>query len=215
MADYPTLEIEADVDGDGSQETGRFVLAGNVTVAEQVQLDYLFSNKGGKLNAIIGGSAEKQLNIDKQTANRRRGIWVDVGAGAQIYEIDFTGWQGATVPERDSSGTVVGRKPLRWGNTGNPDTLTKGDATGADALTQIQVLNRYLIKGTTDSVSPATFEVGEYSPDGLYDGPLEVAIQGPKHVRTSESDSTFDGTFTAVTVENINDYKDALDRVEF
>lgn len=202
--DYPTLQIEADVDDDGSNEKGIFKLVGDVQVAEQVQIDYVASNKGQKINAILRGT-DQLTEEDLPTADRRQGIWIDVGAGSHIYEIQFTGWEGA-VDGNDN--------PVQWGNTGNPDNLTKADATGSDVMNQIQIFNRYLLRGTTDSVNPATFHVGQYRPGGLYE-PLEVAIQGPKHVRNSQSPQTFDGTFTVVALESVEDFKDALSRVEY
>lgn len=188
------LEITADPDNDGSEETGTFEMVGNATVGEEVQVDYQLGGAGDTVNSIV-----QEYLFDKQ--HRRRGVFLDLGAGSHIFEIDFNGWEGAV----DQDGN-----PLKWGDGSGS---LPADATGEDPLTQMQIFNQYLRTGTTDSLNPATLKIGQYHPDGALDDKLDVAVQGPKHVHAAEDYSTFDGTVTCVEVERLDIAIDVLERL--
>jgi hypothetical protein len=183
--DRGVLELTADVDGDGTDETGAFHLVGNVTVSEEVEKDFIFDNTASGLVSLVSDLSDVDIEP-------RKGFYLDIGAGAHVFEIEFRGWEGANaVPWGDGSGTYP------------------ADATGEDPLRQMQCFLKYLQLSTTDSFSPATLRIGEYA-DGTYGAngafdPLEVAVQGPRNTHTAEEYSTFDGTFTAIEVLRLNE----------
>lgn len=192
------LELTADVDDDGSEETGVFELVGDIAVTEEVQKDYWFDNTA---SGLINLTSE----IDGFEIEARKGFFLDVGAGAHIFEIQFIGWQGAT----DSDGNAV-----KWGDGSGS---FPADATQDEPLKQLQCFNKYLQLSTTDSRNPATLYIGEYADgthgqDGAFD-PLKVAIQGPSNSHDSaEEFIEFSGTFTALEVLELTQKIDIVSR---
>lgn len=193
------LELTADVDGDGNQETGEFHLVGDVSISQEVQKDFIFDNTASGLVSLVA-------DLEGFELESRKGLYLDIGAGAHVHEIEFRGWEGAT----DGNGDAV-----PWGDGSG---TFPADATQDDPLRQLQCFNRYLQLSTTDSFNPATLHVGEYS-DGTHgDGgafdPLNVAVQGPRNTRTAEDYSTFDGTFTAIEVLTLDQAIDLTEHVK-
>ena len=87
--DKAILEIDADVDNDGSLETGVFVMSGNIEIQEEVRPSYAIEAFGA--GAIT--TAQTALQLDEPS---RRGLSLDIGAGQHTFEIDFTGWSGSS-----------------------------------------------------------------------------------------------------------------------
>ena len=194
-----TFRVSADVDDDGVQENGVFELYGNLELTVGVRTGYLVGGQtGSTANAIISDI------VGQQEANRRP-FYLDLGGGARTVEARFRGWEGA----EDDDGN-----PVQWGNTGNAGSPTKADATGADPLTQIDVLMRYLTEAEIDSRNPATLEYGEYSTSGLY-SPLDVAVEGPQFTRAGDEGDWFDGTMTFITIGDLTAAIDLLTQEEF
>lgn len=176
------LTLSADVDNDGNQEDGTFVFEDDVSVQPQVRTGFVIGGRGSEVNSII------QDNVGDGTSSRA-GVYLDLGGGQHIVEIEFSNWKGS---------------PVQWGNTGDDTTLTQADATGADPITQIGVLMRYLTVGTFDSVQPATLEYGEFSDSGLYN-PLDVVIEGPQVRRSADDGAWLDGTLTCIEAVNVDE----------
>lgn len=214
--DRAILEITADADNDGNKEDGRFHLVGNASVTQQVNSDYVFG--GGSKAASAVNAALGRIQTIPGGAPRQQ-FFFDVGAGSNIFEMQFMGWKGAT----DSDGNS-----LQWGNTGNGGTET--DATGEGPTVQLQVFQRYLQYATTDSFAPAVLHWGEYT-DGTYkDGtaiaacngnagrfgnPKQVAMIGPRNTHAAQDYSTFDGTFTAIEVIDLTNAIDGQEQVTY
>lgn len=201
--DSATLTISADVDGDGTPEEGTFVFRGDLSTTWGTRTGYLVGGRGSNVNSIIS-----RLAGDGQS--KRKGYYVDLGSGEHIIELSFTGWAGARAADDT---------PLQWGNTGNPDTLTVADATGADPITQLQVLDHYIQVGIIDSNNPARLEIGEYSPGGLFDDALgkdhlDVVLEQPRFERNSKDPSTFDGKMTCIEAASLSEPADATERLE-
>lgn len=191
------LDVSADVDGDGVEEDATFVFAGNVEVTPSLRTGYLIGGRGSTVNSIISqfaGSGD----------SKRRNFFLEAGGGAHTIEISFRGWEGAT----DNDGN-----PAQWGDTGDQSTVTKSDATGADPITQVDVLMKYLTVAEIDSRNPATLRYGEYSLTGLYE-PLSVVVESPNFSRAAEDGSWFDGSMTCVAAADIRDLYDAAERRE-
>lgn len=176
------LTIDADVDGDGAEETGKFVMVDDIEIIPSMRTGFLLDNRGSTVNSVISESTGGG-------ESKRQGIYLDLGGGVRTVEVSFSGWAGSAE---------------QWGNTGDESTLTRADATGASALTQLEVLFQYLAVGEVDSRNPATLEYGEHHSDGLYD-PLDVVLESPQGTRSSEQSSTFSGTLTFLSVLSLED----------
>lgn len=172
------LTVEADVDSNSSgTETGVFDFTGNLEITPGIRTGYLIGGRGSTINAII------QSYLGNQ-ANKRRGIFLDLGGGAQTVEIKFRGWDG--------SGDV-------WGDT---SAGAEADATNEGPLSQMAVLIKYLNVAEIDSRNPATLEYGEWSSGGRYE-PLDVVVEGPNLTAAAEDGSWFDGTMTFVSAADV------------
>lgn len=172
------LTLEADVNEDGTAETGVFDLGAGIEISPRIRTGQLIgptgSNIGALVDTIVGESG-------------RAGFQLDAGGGALVIDISFRGYEG-------SDG--------RWGDGSADD---QADAEGEGVFRQISVLIRYLNRGTYDSRDSGTLEWGEYSsgPDAAY-GPLNVAPEEPQLTFAAEEQtSTFDGSLSLVTVRSI------------
>jgi hypothetical protein len=197
--DRAVLEIDADIDGDGNTETGVFHMVGDLEIQQIVRPSPILGPELGNI-----ASAIRRIITDGEA--NRKGAYVDIGAGRHAFEINFLGWEGA----QDSEGN-----DLQWGNTGDPNNLTIGDATGADPLVQMQVFHRYIQVGVIDSFSPARLYVGEYADgtygmNGLYSdaAPLGVILEINNGVRTTENPESYDGSITAVEAIDLSNIID-------
>lgn len=174
-----TLTLSADVDEDGNDETGVFVLDGNINISPFIRTGYLI----GRTGSTIGGL------IDFATGNdQNRGAFqLDAGGGALGVDIDFNYWEGSS---------------NQWGNTGSGGSA--GDATGDPVWRQLSVLIRYLDRGTFDSLGAATLEWGEYSTSGDY-RPMSVAPEEPRLTfNAEEQTSMVDGSLTLLSTRSIS-----------
>lgn len=194
-----------DVDGDGSDESGEFHMAGDLEIAPKKRTGFLIGGRGSQVNNILSqavGNGESSQG----------GFYLDLGAGARVISVKFSSWNGA----QDSNGN-----PLQWGNEGTADAPTQADATAASAITQIDVLMQYLAVGRVDSSSPATLHYGEHhdtsvhpdGEDGLYD-PLDVVIESPDLSRPTGEGDSFSGEITFVEAAAVQDVIDARNQQE-
>lgn len=172
------LTIEADVDGDGSTETGKFHMQGNAEISPGLRTGYLVGGRGSTANAVFD-------SLLGDGESRQQGVFLGFGGGTRIYEIKFRGWQGSD---------------LQWGNTGNGGTAA--DATGEDPLTQIDVLLEYLSTADLDSRNPATLEYGEHYVDGRFE-PDTVVPEQPTFTRSAEDGQWFDGSMTLLSAADL------------
>lgn len=181
-----TLTLDADVDGDGTAETGVFEMSGNLTISPSIRTGYLVGGRGSTVNSVASSLAG-------QEESGREGFRLDLGGGALIVEIEFDGWEGS---------------PDQWGNTGDDSTTTMADATGAAPTTQMEVLIEYLNRGEFDSRDPARLQYGEHHSNGLF-SELDVVVEGPNMRRSAKDGSWFTGTLTCISVQSIDDAIDA------
>jgi hypothetical protein len=183
--DKGVLELTADVDGDGSTETGVFHLTGNGEIVHEVTKDYIFDNTASGLVSLISLLNEFELS-------KRKGFYADIGAGAHIFEFNHIAWDGTEAPQwGDGSGTFP------------------ADATDEDPFSKMQCLDRYATRATTDSFAPATLHVGEYTdgsygPTGAFD-PLKVALQDPRETINYEEPGSVDINLTCVEVQPLDE----------
>lgn len=188
------LTVDADIDGDGSAETGRFVMEDNIDIRPGLRTGFLLDNRGSTVNSVLSSFADDRTQQTGEATSKRKGVYLDLGGGVRSVEIEFTGWTGSNV---------------QWGNTGDSSSKTVGDATGAEALSQLEVLFRYLEIAEIDSRNPATLEYGEHHPGGLYD-PMDVVLESPQGLRSSDDSSTFSGTLTFLSVQSLDEAVDGL-----
>lgn len=188
------LRIKADVDGDGTKETGEFHMMGNLVATPSIRTGFLVGGRGSSLLSIIS-------NLVGAGDSLRRQFFIEAGGGAHAIEIEFSSWEGA----QDEAGN-----PVQWGNTGLGGTV--GDATGEDPISQIDVLMWYQMVADVDSREPAVLEYGEFSQQGRYD-PLDVVIEGPNFTRAAEDGEWFDGRMTLISAADLNEYWDAAEQL--
>lgn len=179
------LTVEADVDGDGTAETGEFHMRGNLSITPSIRTGYLLGGRGSTVNSVTSSLAGAGQS-------KRQGFYLDLGGGARVVEVEFDQWEGSND---------------QWGDTGSSGSVTSTDATGADPMTQLDVLMQYFAVAEIDSRNPAVLEYGEHHDNGLYD-PLDVVIEGPQGTRSAEDGSWFSGRMTFVTVESLDDVID-------
>jgi hypothetical protein len=183
------LTVDADVDGDGTAETGQFVMEDNINIKPGLRTGFLLNNRGSTVNSVISEFAKSKTEQTGEPVSKRKGIFLDLGGGVKSVEVEFSGWTGSN---------------LQWGNTGDPSQKTVGDATGAKALSQLEVLFHYLELAEIDSRNPATLAYGEHHSDGLYDS-MDVVLESPQGLRSSDDSSTFTGTLTFLSVQSLDE----------
>jgi hypothetical protein len=226
------LELDADVDKGGGKNTGVFEMVGDLEVQEGMTTNYtMLSGGGSALNAITTNAAQ---TVDDLTnafpgdqggpdiqINNRAGFALDLGGGRHTFEINFLGWEGAQRPVIDeSTGTVIRTEDVQWGDGfGDPGEVSMSDATGADPLSQLHVLTRYLRVGEYDSREvDARLRWGEYSDgsyadnrfNGVYENFLHVTVRNAQFTRVSDSPVAFNGSIKLMEVKNWTEPLDAL-----
>ncbi|MBX0325799.1 hypothetical protein EGH21_22535 [Halomicroarcula sp. F13] len=174
------LVVEADVDGDGTAETGEFHMSGNLKITPSIRTGYLIGGRGSTVNSVASSTSGSDQA-------KRQGFYLDLGGGARLYEIEFDQWEGSDD---------------QWGNTGDSSSVSQTDATGAAPMTQLEVLMEYLAVAEIDSRNPATLRCGEHHANGLYDE-LDVAVEGPQGTRSAEDGSWWSGNITLVTLQSL------------
>ena len=179
---------------DSSIGTGEFHMMGNTELSLSQRTGYLVGGRGSTVNAVVS-------NTTGDGNNNREGFFIDLGGGAFTAEVEWRNWQSAT----DYDGN-----PLQWGDTGDPSTVTKTDATGANALQQMECLFYWLNQSEIDSRgNRATLEYGEHHSDGLYD-PLQVVPEQPTMSRAADDGSWCDGSITFIRAGDITEKIDAM-----
>lgn len=101
--------------------------------------------------------------------------------------------------------------PYRWGSTVDRQKSSHS-ATGAKAMAQMDVFQAYLSRTVGDSVSPVSFEFGEFSSSGVY-SPVSCLVEEP---RTSIKDgaTTASVELTVVRVADLTDPGSVLEAPE-
>lgn len=171
------LYIDADVDGDGTAENGKFVME-SVEPTIGIRTGYLIGGRGSTANAVLD-------DLLGDGESRQQGVFLGFGGGTRKYDLSFSGWEG--------SGD-------QWGDTGNGGTAS--DATGEDPWTQIDVLIQYLSVASVDSTGLATLEYGEHHPNGRFDS-VGVVPEQPQFTPPLDESSTFTGSMTLLSAANL------------
>lgn len=175
------LTLTADVDNDGTDETGEFDLSTGIEITPGIRTGDLIGQAGSNAGAIIDYVAPG--------SGGRAGFNLDIGGGAATYEISFRGYEGNNDP---------------WGD-GSADN--QADASGEGVFRQMSVLHRYLNQGTFDSTSSATLEWGDYDSgaSAAYSA-IDVTPEEPRTTFDADAESSvFGGTITLVATRAIAD----------
>jgi hypothetical protein len=218
MTDLPTadriasIEIEGDPDGTGRRTATFEMFTGGeqgLSINEEQRTE-VRATPGSAALALIDGAVGEFVD-----APINKDLFINLGGSQFAVTIDFNSWEGATGPEGN---------PLQWGDTGNPDTFTKSDATGEHPTRQIACFFWWLRNTRVSSVSgelfpgagiagdgPATLQYGQYREDGVYD-PLQVVFESPGADFPGDSMSTFNGSITCIEAINAGDPIDATTR---
>jgi hypothetical protein len=182
---YPILEISGDFDDDGQTEDAIFEFP-SASVEPRSVTNFLAEFGGGG----VAGAVTAQL------LGRGEQIAIDGGAGPRTFEIQFEGWT-------DSD-------DYQWGTDADAG-LSATSATGQDRISQVCVFNEWLHRVDIGSSSPAVLRYGEYASSGVYD-PVEVAIPESGLPVPKEESSIYEGSLTCVSVSDINQIIDGIDR---
>jgi len=189
----------ADVDNDGSAETGVFRAKSNIRYSFGTRTGPI-GEGGSQLWSIFASWYENQTGDQLLGDGKRQQLRLDLGAGAHTIEVDFMGFEGSG---------------YQWGDP-NESVGSPANATGEHVIDQMQVLDRFLQVAEIDSREghAATLEVGEYSEAGRYD-PVKVAPEDPEVTFDSENQtSVYDGSITFVEIATLTESFDADQRQE-
>lgn len=198
--EYPVLELDADF-GSGLV-TGVFELYGDVDVTQAIRTGYLVGGRGSSVNGIFDSSGDEQ----------RKGVHLDLGGGQHTWQVKATGWKAAT--KADGSN-------VQWGTSSDPTVESESSATGAKAVTQMDVFCHFLSVGTFDSQGGARLRYGEHS-DGTYaasagsmDPYKTVAIESPQVQLSADSKDKMDVSMTLIDTMVIKELRDAKKRKHY
>ena len=160
-----------------------FELSYNAEITANVRTGYILDGSGDTFTSIFQSLAESSGLFEEWSL--REGIYLDLGGGERVVEIEFENWSGSDI---------------LW-----------GDAAGESAMTQMDVLHNALVTTQIDSFRPATLEYGEFSRNGRYD-PMDCAIESPAVNYDVERPSSVTGNITAIAVATFDEgvYGDAL-----
>lgn len=161
-----------------------YAMHGGISISAGVRTGYILDGSGSTFTAIFQSLIESGNSLFSGI-DQRKGIYLDLGGGEHIVEIEFQGWEGSD---------------LAWGNS-----------TGAAPITQVNELERQLVTTQVDSFRPATLEYGEWSSSGQY-SPISVAVESPRFEHSADSPSTFTGEMVCISVATFDSetYGDAL-----
>lgn len=189
------VTVNGDPDGGGARDHIFEMVAGGdegLSIRPYLRTGYLIAGRGNLVNTII-------QEFTDSGESPRKGFYFDAGNGEYIHEIDFQGWEGAQYEGQ----------ALQWGDTGDDSNITATDATGADPITQIQILLYVIRNVQIDSRNPATLEFGQHSDGGVLD-PLDVVFEEPGAVHQGSTPSTFDGSLTCIEAASLEEAWDAI-----
>lgn len=177
MIEGATLTLDADVDGDGSTESGEFDLSNGIRLSPGLRTSDLIGPTGAQVSNII--------DYVPGTEGGQGGYRLQLEGGAPVYTVNFLGYEGNNDP---------------WGNgTSN----AQADASGEGVFRQLSVFQRYLEEGVFDSFSPAILEWGEFESNGEY-SERQVTPEDPQlSFDAEEQVSNFDGELTLVATRGI------------
>ena len=193
--------------------TGEFVLRKDFEKTANVTRTFIVGDRAQLITSLLDRLSDATGDLDfGQLEGGRRGFYLDGGTGKWSFELQ------ATLSE-----TPVNGEYLQMGDSGDETTLTKLDATGADARTQAEVLQRWVREARTDSENPARLHIGHYhdgthagdTEAGLFETPLPVVIpEGPQIVETSEESSSVDVSLTCVVALSVDGAMDGQKQLE-
>lgn len=138
------------------------------------------------LRFLLEQTTGQEFEQDRQT------ISLDYGGGVMSTELRLQSWEGSD---------------YTWGSDdGHPVT----DATGENAITQLQLLNEVFRRTRIDATQPLTLEVYEYSEEGRF-SPLEVIPEQPQlPFDPADESSTFEASLTFLNVADLQNAVDAI-----
>lgn len=186
---HGVLELDADVDGDGNQETGVFEMVGDLEFGQDIIADHILSRELGNINSVLTG-------FSGSLKSKRTSFYVDLGDGVNRFNINFLGWEGVNAGHQ-------------WGD-GSSDPVA--DATGSSPYHQAQCLAEYLRMGEYDSRDEdARLRIGEYSDgtyaedgsDGVYDDYIHVTVKNYSLNRVADNPVAFDGSITLEETQDL------------
>lgn len=201
LTDRVRIEIDGDVDGDGTVETGVFEFGpaeeGAFRVEDRIETNYLINGSGQQVSGIFA-------TLLGEGDDKNKGLFTDLGAGLRTWQIGFQN----PGEQLDSDGNHY-----QWGASDDPSVVDETSATGAGFVTQSQILMNYLTTVNIGSRNPMRLHWGEYSDTGLFGGPINVVPQAPNTVLDNNNPHRWDGEITLVAAHDLNEVFDGLNQV--
>lgn len=208
-------------------DIGKFVIVGDAEIQQDISVNFfMMSGQGSTLSAVTSSTINTVSDIiaDNPAEAARAGFHLDLGGGKHRIQINFTGWEGAQA-DVDDDGSL---EYLQWGNTGDETSVTAGDATGADPITQMNMLAQYIRLGEFDSRAVhGKLRFGEYSggndpyggsySDGVFpdDNYIHVVVDRLVADRTSEDPESWSGSLYLTETKNWTAPLDSVKDLEF
>lgn len=190
MYDPPTLTLE-NVDYGGSIGTTDVVFelppSDPFVIEEGVRTGYLVDGTGSSAIALL----DEFRNTNE---GGRKGVHVDLGGGTHTWTVECN----TPVTQRRPDTSEL----YQWGATRDDSVRNAASATGADAEVQLSVLIHAFTMASPDSLTPATWTVGEYHPDGVLD-PADVVLEQPNVVVEGEKPNAADINMTLIETADL------------
>lgn len=165
----------------------------NFSLSENIRTGYLVDSAGSQALALL------QEYLDAG-ASKRKAAHIDAGGGAHTWTLKSS--VPVTQTKSDSS-------LYQWGYTIDDSVVNEASATGADPEVQMSVLMNAFRTVTSDSLTPATWSVGEYAPDGVLEDQVNVVIEQPEVVHESSRPNSPPVQLTLVETADLNTVFDA------
>jgi len=175
--------------------TAEFELEIGLEHTSELTKSYLMGERGQYIREIVNKTPLNDSGVDENTFERRKGYWIDGGAG---------NWQ-------QTLGFETGLEDVTWGDgsggTG-PGNVTETDASGADVkpLSRYQVFEFWMAQTLTDSNTPARLYVGEWSDGtyaaeaGAYNRPMTVAVVDHTVTNPVDESGSLEGSITVALI---------------
>jgi len=162
----------------------------------------------GRTGYLVQGAASQSVSVLTDAVadgeSNRKGVSLDFGGGEFAIEIESELAAGATRPDGIE---------YQWGASADTNTFNETTATGASGLKQQQIFMNYWRHGSTDSLTPATLEVGEFRDDGVLE-PLDVALEEPSVNVINSRPGIADISVTCIETATLDDVLDGGSQTE-
>ncbi|SIR99662.1 hypothetical protein SAMN05421858_5050 [Haladaptatus litoreus] len=161
-----------------------FHLEKNISISTGVRTGFLVGGSGSTLMSVVTSFLDDGNPLNA-SGEQRSGMFIDLGGGVRMVQIEAHSYEGNANP---------------FGGSG-----------GADPWTQADELVHAIETTQIDSRGTATLEYGEYSSGGKY-GPIPVVIEEPTVQLDAERGQIAEFSLTCLKAADLTDidFSDAI-----